>query len=671
MATVIGRHWYYTKESEIRDQIVQNRGAELSAARRTGDTQALENQLLADYGWDQNPSSSQISRIRNAIQNTLAYGKRDFHTSEDDICRHILMFHANDLSSKQEDQSQIATSVFQAYGWEHSSFLTRSSRTSRVNKAIQLALAYLKTDPDLITEVCRRASTGRELDPEEYKLFSEAELRVLTTAPRCFYNIATRFTHVNRGSFKDRMRRWNTTVQRASRSAQFYRREIARAHNFLTSPAKRMDSRQVIAKVRPFIPEYAREPRPVLEPSTLLGSDPLAEHMREGIERDMRPSSPTNPYEAFQGCHLEDIYTAYHQYIGKRATEKHDKEAFHSFVREMKKGKKQPEALFQKYESSIRRLLGRIDNPEAFVQAVLENRAPAPQEIADLKAHKRIVIWLYEGLHGIDDVRTGQAISDAFDIHFEYFRHRNRIVGTSEKTSEFIRQELQGIMRELQNPEYIRGTNEGIRRLRADNEPVELAFQTQAFQVPEIVLRDYDRGTPQIRLEDGPHSRALEGLTPESSGELSEREDVQGFINGISEFCAGFAERKSMSESLRQDLFENLLFLESQSVRNRAGTALHLGIDPLTLLTQWNSSMKVSEGESVHVAWNEREGHFDVTLKQPFAVRLHETRTNGEDLRPTGILEIESHFRLVPNADHWEWEGPEFREDVQYKPLYQ
>lgn len=671
MATVIGRHWYYTKESEIRDQIVKNLGAELSAARRTGDTQALESQLLADYGWDQNPFSSQISRIRNAIQNTLAYGKRDFHTSEDDICRHLLMFHANDLSSRQENQSQIATRVLQAYGWEHSSFLTRSSRTSRVHNAIQLALAYLKTDPELIIEVCRRDSEGRELDPEEYKLFSEAELRVLSTDPRCFHNSATRFTHVNRGSFKDRMRRWNTTVQRTSRSASFYQREIRRAHSYLKSTEQRMDPGRVIAKVRPFIPEYAREPQPVLEPSALLGSDPLAEHMREVVERDMRPASPTNPFKAFEGCHLEDVYTAYHQFIGKRTTAKRDQEAFQSFIREMKKEKKQPEALFRKYESSIRRMFGHIDEPEAFVQAVLENRAPDPQEIDNLKAHKRIVIWLYEGLHGIDDVRTGQAISEAFDGLFEYFGHRNRIIGTSEKTSGFIRQELQGIMRELRNPEYVRGTNEGIRELRADNEPVALAFQTQTFQVPEIVLRDYDRGTPQIRIEDGRHSKALEGLSPESSGELSDREVVQGFINGISEFCEDFAIRRTMSEPLRQDLFENLLFLESQSVRNRAGTALHLGIDPLTLLTEWNSSMKVSEGEIVHVAWNEREGHFDVTLKQPFAVRIHEARSDGEDLRPTGILEIKSHFRLVPNRDHWEWEGPEFRENVQYTTFYQ
>ena len=671
MATnVIGNSRFsYTSESDVSYQILYNRSGELhdaieaaNAGNRVEAERALVNTVLGDYDWDRDSGWDRVGRVENAVRQLMGvYGRDSWRTSENDICRHILAHHSEDIKS-----AGLVQTVMQEYGWQNNCALSRYFQKDRIQSAIQLALTSLKVRN--FSAACKRAAQGEQLSSDEFTVFTDEELRVMSTAPKCFHHIAMMSQQVRKGSFSDRMKKWEKTVQSVDRSTPFYRREIARAHQHLTKG--QLDAGQVFARVKPYIPKYPRAER---SPEDLLEGSPLADHMIEEIERDMEPAPVTDPFVAFEKCHLEDIFIAYQQYIRNRTTEKRDLAAFHSFVNCIKKGKKDPDVLFERFEPSLRKMFGHIHDPEDFITAVLEHRPSYTEEIADLRDQKRIVIWLYMRIHGINDIPTGESITEAFEAHFRYFEHRGRIVDRSAHTDEYISRSLEPLMKELQDPEFLRGTNEGLRRLMAANKTVELdfpSFTDRVFHVPEIVFKDFERGAPQLRLTDG-KSTTFEGLPPDSSGELSERRDVMEFVGGISAFCTDFAQRRGLDEPLRQDLFRNIMFLESQTVRNRSGTGLHLGISPQKMFSEWNSSISSAESDSINVEWNEREGCFDVTLKQSFAVRMHESSVEAQELRPTGLLTISTHFQLIPARDHWDWEGPEFRpKEIQFQPLY-
>lgn len=173
------------------------------------------------------------------------------------------------------------------------------------------------------------------------------------------------------------------------------------------------------------------------------------------------------------------------------------------------------------------------------------------------------------------------------------------------------------------------------------------------YLIPNITRQDFLRGTDNLEIIFEGESYIFLGIEYQGETRLEDMPQVTQFILQIAHFTDVFGKRNNFTTKSKQDLFRNLLLLQSQTIVNR-GPGVFRGLMNTKLI--W-SQLEPSES-SKKVTWHE-DGYFEVSVFYTFTVNQRK-QTVMRQLEQIGLLSMVTNFRLFPIEDHWEWGAPHF-----------
>ena len=223
--------------------------------------------------------------------------------------------------------------------------------------------------------------------------------------------------------------------------------------------------------------------------------------------------------------------------------------------------------------------------------------------------------------------------------------------GLSEKMKEAIQMHL-AIIDELNYDKKLH--LQDLHRVIKECEDEFLNIEKTSYLIPKVIRQDFVRGTDDLEVVFAGDSFVFPGISLEE--EEAQREDAPQAIElilKIAQFTDQFAETNKLTPESKQDLFRNLLILQSQTVTNR-GPGVFRGL----MNTRLPCSQLEPLGSSKKVIWHQ-DGYFEVRLFYSFTVN----QRREEPIYPLeaiGKLAIVTHFKLCSSEDRWEWTAPHF-----------